>query len=169
MEKKDNKETFGFNIKKLQDFLNKNNKIPKGTFQIKKRGLSYYWYYTLSVNDTNRVKYLSKAYKKEGGQECSFTLALKNLRDKYYNKNVITLDPLVPNGELINKWISHKFNMKLVNPSNKRKYTVIVVGTGLAGASASASAGASAEVTDTSVSAEASEGHRGAPGADRQA
>ena len=39
MGKKDNKETFGFNDKKLQDFLNKNNKIPKGTFQIKKRGL----------------------------------------------------------------------------------------------------------------------------------
>jgi len=37
------------------------------------------------------------------------------------------------------KWTRHKFNMKLVNPANKRKYNVIVVGTGLAGASASAS------------------------------
>jgi succinate dehydrogenase / fumarate reductase flavoprotein subunit len=36
------------------------------------------------------------------------------------------------------KWTRHKFDMKLINPANKRKYTVIVVGTGLAGASASA-------------------------------
>src|SRR5207248_1983249 len=39
------------------------------------------------------------------------------------------------------KWENHKFNLKLVNPSNKRKYTVIVVGTGLAGGSAAASLG----------------------------
>ena len=44
-----------------------------------------------------------------------------------------------PNGDLKNKWTNHKFNLNLVNPSNKRKYTVIVVGTGLAGASAAAS------------------------------
>ena len=44
----------------------------------------------------------------------------------------------VPPGKLSSKWTSHKFNMKLVNPSNKRKYTVIVVCTGLAGASAAA-------------------------------
>ncbi|CAG0932729.1 partial succinate dehydrogenase / fumarate reductase, flavoprotein subunit, partial [Planctomycetaceae bacterium] len=37
------------------------------------------------------------------------------------------------------KWDAHRFNMKLVNPANKRKYTIIVVGTGLAGASAAAS------------------------------
>ena len=43
-----------------------------------------------------------------------------------------------PDGELKNKWTNHKFNMQLVNPANKRKYTVIVVGTGLAGASAAA-------------------------------
>ena len=39
------------------------------------------------------------------------------------------------------KWDRHKFEMKLVNPANKRKYTIIVVGTGLAGASAAASLG----------------------------
>ncbi len=39
------------------------------------------------------------------------------------------------------KWSKHKFNLKLVNPANKRKYTIIVVGTGLAGASAAASLG----------------------------
>ncbi|HAA12203.1 MAG TPA: fumarate reductase/succinate dehydrogenase flavoprotein subunit [Cytophagales bacterium] len=44
-----------------------------------------------------------------------------------------------PEGPLAEKWSQHKFNMKLVNPANKRKYDVIVVGTGLAGASAAAS------------------------------
>jgi succinate dehydrogenase / fumarate reductase flavoprotein subunit len=43
-----------------------------------------------------------------------------------------------PSGPIENRWDSHKFEMKLVNPANKRKYTVIVVGSGLAGASASA-------------------------------
>ncbi|MDD0853298.1 fumarate reductase/succinate dehydrogenase flavoprotein subunit [Halobacteriovorax sp. GB3] len=48
------------------------------------------------------------------------------------------LDGKIPEGPLRDKWTNHKFNMKLVNPANKRKYSVIVVGTGLAGASASA-------------------------------
>ncbi len=50
-----------------------------------------------------------------------------------------TLDPGVPSGPLEEKWEKHKFEMKLVNPANKRKFTVIVVGTGLAGGSAAAS------------------------------
>ena len=54
---------------------------------------------------------------------------------------MITLDSKVPKGNLSEKWTNHKFNMKLVNPSNKRKYDVIVVGTGLAGASAAATLG----------------------------
>ena len=41
-------------------------------------------------------------------------------------------------GDLSEKWTNYKSNMKLVNPANKRKFNVIVVGTGLAGASASA-------------------------------
>ena len=49
------------------------------------------------------------------------------------------LDSKLPAGSLAEKWTKHKFNMKLVNPANKRKYDVIVVGTGLAGASAAAS------------------------------
>ena len=49
------------------------------------------------------------------------------------------IDSKIPNGPLAQKWDSHKFAMKLVNPANKRKYDVIVVGTGLAGASAAAS------------------------------
>src|SRR6187402_3034952 len=49
------------------------------------------------------------------------------------------LDSKIPEGSLADKWAKHKFNVKLVNPANKRKYDVIVVGTGLAGASAAAS------------------------------
>ncbi|MFO0954430.1 MAG: fumarate reductase/succinate dehydrogenase flavoprotein subunit [Isosphaeraceae bacterium] len=44
----------------------------------------------------------------------------------------------VPSGPIEDKWTKHKFEMKLVNPANKRKYSVIVVGSGLAGASAAA-------------------------------
>src|SRR3989339_1363242 len=51
------------------------------------------------------------------------------------------LDSKIPEGHISEKWTNHKFNMKLVNPANKRKYDVIVVGTGLAGASAAASLG----------------------------
>jgi len=49
------------------------------------------------------------------------------------------LDSKIPSGPLAEKWTKHKFNVKLVNPANKRKYEIIVVGTGLAGASAAAS------------------------------
>src|SRR5579864_3783437 len=51
----------------------------------------------------------------------------------------MTLEAKIPSGPLAEKWSKHKFNLKLVNPANKRKYDVIVVGTGLAGASAAAS------------------------------
>lgn len=53
----------------------------------------------------------------------------------------MALDSKIPAGPLGEKWSKHKFNLKLVNPANKRKYEVIVVGTGLAGASAAASLG----------------------------
>lgn len=49
-----------------------------------------------------------------------------------------TLNSNIPAGPLAQKWESHKFKNKLINPANKRKYKVIVVGAGLAGASASA-------------------------------
>ena len=49
------------------------------------------------------------------------------------------LESKIPEGPLAEKWARHKFGLKLVNPSNKRKYDIIVVGTGLAGASAAAS------------------------------
>ena len=49
------------------------------------------------------------------------------------------LDAKVPGGPIESKWHRHRFELKLVNPANKRKFEIIVVGTGLAGASASAS------------------------------
>ena len=48
------------------------------------------------------------------------------------------LNSQIPPGPLSEKWDNHKFKSKLVNPANRRKYKIIVVGTGLAGASASA-------------------------------
>jgi succinate dehydrogenase / fumarate reductase flavoprotein subunit len=50
----------------------------------------------------------------------------------------VKLDAAVPGGPLQDKWDRHRFEMKLVNPANKRKYHVLVVGSGLAGASAAA-------------------------------
>jgi succinate dehydrogenase / fumarate reductase flavoprotein subunit len=50
----------------------------------------------------------------------------------------ITLDPKSPSGPIEDRWENHKFSVRLVNPNNKRKFTVLVVGTGLAGASAAA-------------------------------
>jgi succinate dehydrogenase / fumarate reductase flavoprotein subunit len=53
----------------------------------------------------------------------------------------INLDPKIPEGPLEDKWTNYQAHQKLVNPANKRKFKVIVVGTGLAGASASATLG----------------------------
>lgn len=50
----------------------------------------------------------------------------------------MNLDSKSPTGPIEERWTKHRFDMKLVNPANKRKYKIIVVGTGLAGASASA-------------------------------
>ena len=50
-----------------------------------------------------------------------------------------TLDSKTPPGPLADKWRKHKADMKLVNPANKRKYEVIVVGAGLADSSAASS------------------------------
>lgn len=51
----------------------------------------------------------------------------------------MVLHSKIPEGPIQQKWDNHRFNLKLVNAANKRKYTIIVVGTGLAGASAAAS------------------------------
>lgn len=53
----------------------------------------------------------------------------------------VTLDAKIPEGPLDQKWSTHKFNLKLINPANRRKFDIIVVGTGLAGASSSATLG----------------------------
>jgi succinate dehydrogenase / fumarate reductase flavoprotein subunit len=50
----------------------------------------------------------------------------------------VTIDAKVPSGPIAEKWDNHRFAIRLVNPANKRKYDIIVVGTGLAGASAAA-------------------------------
>jgi succinate dehydrogenase flavoprotein subunit len=52
-----------------------------------------------------------------------------------------TLHAPVPDGPIEQKWDNHKFEIKLVNPANKRRFEIVVVGTGLAGASAAASLG----------------------------
>jgi len=51
------------------------------------------------------------------------------------------LDAHIPAGEIDKKWDSHKFESKLINPANRRKYEIIIVGSGLAGASAAATLG----------------------------
>ncbi len=51
----------------------------------------------------------------------------------------MSLNSHVPDGAIQEKWTNHQFNLKLVNPANKRKFEIIVVGTGLAGGSAAAS------------------------------
>ena len=53
----------------------------------------------------------------------------------------IILDAKVPDGPIAEKWDAHKFAVKLVNPSNRRKFRIVVVGSGLAGASAAATLG----------------------------
>src|SRR6185503_5758297 len=51
------------------------------------------------------------------------------------------LNSKIPSGPIENRWDRHKFEMKLVNPANKRKFDIIVVGSGLAGAAAAATMG----------------------------
>lgn len=51
----------------------------------------------------------------------------------------MAINSKIPSGPIQEKWSQHQFHLKLVNPANKRKYTIIVVGTGLAGSSAAAS------------------------------
>ena len=53
----------------------------------------------------------------------------------------MTLDGKCPSGPIESAWDTHRFNMKLVNPANRRKYNVLVVGTGLAGAACAATLG----------------------------
>ena len=77
---------------------------------------------------------------------------------------MVTLDAKVPDGPIADKWDDHKFSVKLVNPANKRKFDIIVVGTGLAGASAAGSGPASAmPPTDAAHGGRSPAGIRHAP------
>ena len=53
----------------------------------------------------------------------------------------MNLDANIPEGPIADKWTNAKFNYNLINPANKRKYSVIVVGSGLAGGAAAATLG----------------------------
>src|ERR1700742_5097772 len=55
------------------------------------------------------------------------------------DRSNMPVDSKIPSGPIAQKWEKHKFDLKLVNPANKRKFDIIVVGSGLAGASAAAS------------------------------
>ncbi len=55
--------------------------------------------------------------------------------------STIDLDARIPEGPIADKWDNHKFDVKLVNPANRRRFKIIVVGSGLAGASAAATLG----------------------------
>ena len=83
----DKREDFGYNENLFKDFLESNPDIPKGTFQIKKRSASYYWYYTLSAQSENRVKYISKAELSNGSTQTSFDLALELFKEMVYSKD----------------------------------------------------------------------------------
>src|SRR5580692_280853 len=53
----------------------------------------------------------------------------------------MSLDSKIPSGPLEKKWEKHKFESKLINPANRRKYEIIIVGSGLAGGAAAATLG----------------------------
>src|SRR5262245_32779744 len=57
------------------------------------------------------------------------------------NRPAMKLESRAPSGPLADKWDRHRFEAKLVNPANRRRHSVIIVGTGLAGASAASSLG----------------------------
>ena len=63
------------------------------------------------------------------------------MSNSYVYDPIYDLDSHSPTGHISDRWTRHKFDMKLVNPANRRKFNVIVVGTGLAGSSAAASLG----------------------------
>tara|TARA_B100001287_G_scaffold276753_1_gene289189 strand:+ start:121 stop:2310 length:2190 start_codon:yes stop_codon:yes gene_type:complete len=137
----DVRNNYGYTVEKFLAFFNKYPHIPKGSFQIKKRGDKDYWYFTLSAGSSDRVKYLCKAHTNKENDITSFEDALDKLKEKFQNKNdkQNSLNSNVPDGELKNKWIDYRSKIPLVSPANKKKLNVIVIGTGLAGASAAAS------------------------------
>ena len=61
-----------------------------------------------------------------------------SLTQQLLAQNTVRLDSKIPDAPVADMWDTYKSDMKLVNPNNKRKFKIIVVGTGLAGASAAA-------------------------------
>ncbi len=59
----------------------------------------------------------------------------------YYTPGTPLVDTKAPEGPIAERWQNRKFEARLVNPSNRRKLSIIIVGTGLAGASAAATLG----------------------------
>ncbi len=135
------KEKFGYKANLLTEFLTKNPNHPKGSFQLKKRGESYYWYYALSRKTKNRVKYLCRAYEGLENNQTSFQESLDVLRKKinFDQQETFNLNSNIPDGPLESKWTQYRSKIPLVSPANKKKMNIIVVGTGLAGGSAAAS------------------------------
>jgi succinate dehydrogenase / fumarate reductase flavoprotein subunit len=74
-------------------------------------------------------------------REAPVTEATDHLVDGLYSLGAPIRDTKAPNGPIADKWTQRRFDAKLVNPANRRKLTVIIVGTGLAGASAGATMG----------------------------
>ena len=136
MSKKTNiKKDYGFCNTQLNKFFIENPHFPKGSFQLKKRGDVYYWYYALSKGSSDRLKYVCKA-----DDNNSFKRALSTIKSKI-NLETKKLDSSIPKGSLESKWMKYRSTIPLVSPANKKKMNIIVIGTGLAGASASASLG----------------------------
>ena len=59
----------------------------------------------------------------------------------YFLEGTPLVDGAAPSGPVAERWTKHQFTNRLVNPANRRKLSVIIVGTGLAGASAAATMG----------------------------
>lgn len=88
-----------------------------------------------SLNKNDLLKILKESG--VGIDEVTNFLKSDSITSNFSSQNEM-LDSNIPDGKMNEKWENHKFGVKLVNPSNKRKYKILVVGTGLAGASASA-------------------------------
>ena len=69
------------------------------------------------------------------------TLTVRSRDQDGAQQGPIVLDGRIPPGPIEQKWDRCRFDMKLVNPANRRKHTVLVVGSGLAGAAAAATLG----------------------------
>ena len=98
----DKKEKYGYSVEKFLTFFEENKDLPKGSFQIKKRGESEYWYFTLSKANSKRVKYICKADGKK-----SFDSALNKLKEKFKPKEQF-LKSNIPPGPLESKWEKYK-------------------------------------------------------------